>query len=201
MIEDTLLQVLVAGIGTFLLVLLAGRDFFLARKLDESLQPFFERLPRAWEPGARLISAILRPRNLGPLVIILGLVLWMQDRHQDAALCWLMTAGMATAELLKKGIKRPRPSNEFVVLHRIKTLSFPSGHASSAMLASLVIVSVFAPLPIVATLVVLAGLKVGASRVYLRVHHPSDVLGGWLFAIVWWQLCLFITEYNSWLQN
>jgi undecaprenyl-diphosphatase len=37
-----------------------------------------------------------------------------------------------------------------------------------------------------------ATILVGATRVYLGVHYPTDVLGGWLvglsWAMVWWML-------------
>lgn len=64
----------------------------------------------------------------------------------------------------------PRPFQ----LRQPRTSSFPSGHASAA--------AVFAVVageddPLAPAYAVLATL-VGASRVHVRIHHPSDVVGG-----------------------
>ena len=68
--------------------------------------------------------------------------------------------------------------------------SFPSGHTTDATLAAGLAVFVLTRrFPHRGRLIVVAGLcyaaAVGFTRVYLGVHWPSDVVGGWLFATMW----------------
>jgi membrane-associated phospholipid phosphatase len=64
----------------------------------------------------------------------------------------------------------PRPHS----LRKPRTSSFPSGHASSAAMAA-VLLSDDDPLwPLYVGLAVL----VASSRVYVRIHHASDVIAG-----------------------
>lgn len=78
---------------------------------------------------------------------------------------------------VKSLFRRSRPVHEGPRPHRLRqprTSSFPSGHASAAMVAASILSrdSRVAPL-----WWALAGI-VATSRVHVRIHHASDVIGG-----------------------
>lgn len=80
---------------------------------------------------------------------------------------------------VKKLFKRERPTTSGD--HRFdvrtpSTSSFPSGHASSATFAAIVLTS-FTGFPL-AILWVAIALVVALSRVVVRIHHLSDIVGG-----------------------
>lgn len=71
--------------------------------------------------------------------------------------------------------------------------SYPSGHAmSAATLAAVVILVTWRdvrwrlPIGISATATAFA---IGLSRIYLGVHYPADVIGGWCLGIAWVSAC------------
>jgi undecaprenyl-diphosphatase len=79
--------------------------------------------------------------------------------------------------VLKSAFRRSRPVPTFERPHKLRqprTTSFPSGHASSAFLAAALLSEGSRAKPVYVTLAAV----VAASRVHVRIHHASDVLGG-----------------------
>ena len=78
---------------------------------------------------------------------------------------------------VKSLFRRTRPVSDVPRPHRLrqpKTTSFPSGHASAATVFALVAGEDDAWRPLYVAL----ATTVAVSRVYVRIHHASDVVGG-----------------------
>ncbi|MEV7211919.1 phosphatase PAP2 family protein [Kitasatospora cineracea] len=118
--------------------------------------------------GARRAAAVL----LAPLV-------W---------LVWLV-AGQLLRQGLMRAFARPRPPVADWAFDA-SGFSFPSGHAfTSALSAGLLALAVARARPSAAraatAVAALFTFVIGLTRVYLGVHWPLDVLGGWLLAAAW----------------
>ncbi|WP_375756119.1 phosphatase PAP2 family protein [Corallococcus exercitus] len=103
---------------------------------------------------------------------------------------WILNA------LLKNLFHRPRPS---VVPHLTETMStsFPSGHAMLSAITYLTLGALLAQFAehrrvkvYLLSVALVLSVLVGCTRVYLGVHYPSDVLGGWVAGLAW---ALFVT--------
>lgn len=91
----------------------------------------------------------------------------------------LLLSGFIGEILIKHIVARVRPSSfllqEELLIKEPITYSFPSGHTSSSFAASCILASYFGPLSIPAFIF---AVLMGFSRLYLRVHYPTDVLAG-----------------------
>lgn len=99
-----------------------------------------------------------------------------------------------------KRVRPPRPGKAFG--YRLKDPSFPSGHSLTSFcfwtMFALVLVqsSVFSPVGIVLLAICALSIVVltGLSRIYLGVHFPSDVIGGYTIGAVWCVACYFALQ-------
>jgi len=110
-------------------------------------------------------------------------------RRGDVGFAARFSAAMGLESGLTNGpvkavFRRGRPVLELVGgplpfgMRRPITSSFPSGHATAAFTAAMLLAERRR-----APWLVLAGL-VGGSRVYVQMHHASDVIGGAILGIV-----------------
>ena len=118
--------------------------------------------------------------NRGLLWVVAGAVVGIATQRWwaiplVAGVVWV-TLGLNYA--LKRGVRRERPlerRGRAPLIVAPASPSFPSSHAAMAAAGAMAL-SVYAPAfwPLFATLAVL----MAASRVYLAVHHVSDVVAG-----------------------
>jgi undecaprenyl-diphosphatase len=102
--------------------------------------------------------------------------------------------------LLKQYFVRQRPD-----LHRLieeTGYSFPSGHSMEAfaLYASLAFllwrhISTRTGRSITIVLCIVMIVFIGISRIYLGVHYPSDVIGGYLASGVWFTLAVWLFQW------
>jgi undecaprenyl-diphosphatase len=135
------------------------------------------------------------------LVIGVGAYLLAVGKRGSALLViGAVGGGAALSEALKFSFARPRP--DFVAhLAEVQSASFPSGHAMLSAITYLtlgaLLASVHKQRRVKALLIgagVILTVLVGASRVYLGVHWPTDVLAGWLLGAAWAYLCWIIAR-------
>ncbi|MBB5234013.1 phosphatase PAP2 family protein [Deinococcus budaensis] len=141
----------------------------------------------ALDQVAAAFSLFGSTRGMVPLTLLLVALLYRVRRRLGYFMA-LSLGGVALVNVLLKNLfDRPRPAFWTPILPE-PDFSFPSGHAmfASALATALVVVLWRTRWRVPALLLgVLYVLGMMASRVYIGVHYPTDVLGGALFSVAW----------------
>ena len=143
----------------------------------------------------RLMIGITQMGAPTVLVIVTLLVGWLfstLQRRRLAVLLALSTIGVtAASEGLKVVFHRLRPPAYFGYDEPL-TYSFPSGHATTSICFYGALAYILAPLiqstvrrRLLWAAAIAMFLLIGFSRIYLGVHYPTDVLGGYALGLVW----------------
>ena len=140
-------------------------------------------------------SFFLLPANI---LIILWVAWYMKDKF--FAFQWTVSAiGSLLLMYFFKGIyERPRPLDPYLEIAR--GFSFPSGHTLNGLVFFGLVICLLNKyvsnkyFKMVGTiLLIIIILGIGLSRVYLRAHYASDIIGGLTLGTGWLMLSIYLS--------
>jgi len=133
-----------------------------------------------------LIEGITYIGNWQSIVIICLLLLAFDKTRKTFGIPVTLVAILSSVanKIVKHLMHRPRPDSSNMLIS-VKGYSFPSGHTTTAIAVFVLIGYILVKTMddkkkawIYAVLLTLLALVIGLSRVYVGVHHPSDVFAG-----------------------
>ena len=147
---------------------------------------FDDRVDEAFAPlrGRPLVDRVMYGATIvgedGRIWLAIAALLALRPAGRRKALRVLLWLGIETAlvhGLVKPSVKRVRPEFEGEHVHKIRvqtSASFPSGHSASSATVATILSEGSRLWPLWWAI----ALVIGASRVHVRDHHASDVVGG-----------------------
>jgi membrane-associated phospholipid phosphatase len=180
-----------ASVALLLLVWVVALHTALGAHADLSIFKGFTGLQR---PRVNGLAGFIRDLgNPGPFIVLGAafVAVALARRRPRVALAtgvFLIGANVTTEAVLKPLLSAPR----LIGSVPIPQGSYPSGHATAAMSLALALVLVVPGRrrPLAAALGAAFAVAVGYSLLTLGSHYPSDVLGGFLVAVIWVQLAV-----------
>ena len=178
--------------GAVMLSLIARRTQFFPgdMSITKELQKRHNPALRNFMIG---ISEIGFPKLAVPITVCIASIFWALRFRLEALFILLTSTSNILNAIVKRVIKRPRPTNELVTVVRvINEPSFPSGHVMHytnlfGLLIYLLATNWRSSRLRNSLIAVCTGLiaSIGPSRVYLGAHWPSDVMAGYLYGGLW----------------
>lgn len=173
-------------------------DGELVTKLDVWLNA---KIVLLWNPLLNkimvFITNIASPLHLFLLsVLLFGILIYKKKWYYSFLLLFSMLGGLLFETLIKFIIHRARPENALI---KVSGYSFPSGHATMAIIFFSLLLYAFKDdiknkalknIFIISNIILF--LLVGLSRVYLNVHWLSDVLAGFGLGLFWLTLLILV---------
>lgn len=135
---------------------------------------------------------------LAALMIFVLFLIWRHHKKEAIIFIIISTMGILINFGLKNITQRPRPVLAPLITET--SYSFPSGHAMNSFVFYASLSFYFyhftrkKTLSLIFTLCsIILVLLIGFSRVYLGVHYPSDIIGGYFIGL-WWLATAFFIE-------
>jgi undecaprenyl-diphosphatase len=162
-------------------VLEPPHDLSAVDRFDHAVDQAFDRL-RGNPVADRLFYGATELGDFGLVWVLLGATHALRS-DRDVAVAARLAATLGVESVLVNGViksffKRERPVSQEPRPYKMRmplTTSFPSGHSSTAVVASILLSEAN---PSLAPVYWTVAAVVASSRVYVRIHHASDVVGG-----------------------
>jgi membrane protein DedA with SNARE-associated domain len=185
----------VASVGAFAfvanLVVVSDHTFVVG---DQSALRMADRLHAESLVDVAKVVTVLGTLPVAAALVALGcgVLLRRGEPRFAVALALGLASTYAGVHLTKGAVDRPRPARALV---EADGSAYPSAHAAYAVTWIAVAVAIARVLPGVASrfglvlVSIIVAAAVGLTRVYLRVHYLSDVIGGWGLGAAVYALC------------
>ncbi len=170
--------------------------------VDDLIAGLFSHVPDSIIPFFIQVTQLGDKKGIGvvALLMLVWLLLMKRNYLGSSVLALSIALGNEVSKLLKNLFVRPRPDLEYLV--HVKSYSYPSGHAMVGMVVYFMIAYLLMEGRYSKTAKILIGgfaafliLLIGASRIFLHVHYPSDVLGGYALGFIWVSIWIFLYKY------
>src|SRR5215210_679425 len=176
-----------------------------SRAFDRAVLLWIHSTFPGWLDGPmRLVTALGYYWVVMPLLAVAVVFFYRRGWRLSAILLLVSTAGsIVLTTVLKSVFERARPEL-FDSGYQASFYSFPSGHATVAVgfYGMLTLVLAYRLRGVARWAAAISGtlvvLLIGFSRLYRGVHYPTDVLAGYLAALLW--LVCVGTVYALWLS-
>lgn len=199
-----LIVLLALFIGALLLFVLIIHEVLIENEvaIDNSIFKYLSlhvisnRLTEIMKAVTYCASAGFLQMTYGALLLI---YLFLKNWKRIIEIVSIGVGGFIINYVMKLSFHRLRPPNPLI--NRIENFSFPSGHATSAFIFYGLIAYLVSKTNIarvykyfIGAILILFSLLIGFSRVYLRVHYPSDVVAGFCIGFAWLLLSIWLFE-------
>lgn len=150
--------------------------------------------------AARIVTQLGSAEVLIPLTLAGAAWLVFRRRFKSAATLVVASfGGRLLVEFQKDWMMRLRPADHRHLVEA-QSYAFPSGHSANSaivyLMLALLLTTSYPRRMIAVWAAAWLAVLVGASRVALGVHWPTDVIGGWSFALFWTLLLLRLTGHE-----
>lgn len=189
----------------FILEIMIVTNGSVSTGFDHSIQGLFSSIVSPFNTKIfHLVTFLGSP--IMDVIYLLLIMLFLYKKGQKKSSLWLgfvLISGNIISFLVKLTVHRQRPLDKIIPA---SGYSFPSGHVFGTALVILALIMFVLPYiknasakNILTGLLIIWLITVAISRIYLRGHFPTDVIGSVLLAGTWWECSelLWIRYSNS----